>query len=168
MIAAAATPDCSLYGLPNNGTSEPYIEQSGVAAAAINEAFVQDYDGLLRIAPAWPSGWDGSGTVFIHGSSKVDVSVQGGNVVLVVLEAGSTGSVNVRNPWPGQAATVLDGVTNAVVVPSTSGTTFSVATTSGHWYIMVPSSAAASPPNVVVTGTPATKPITLGAVEIGL
>ncbi len=158
----------ALYGLPNNGTSEPYIEQSGVAAAAINEAFVQDYDDLLRIAPAWPSGWNGSGTIFIHGSSKVDVSVQGGHVVLVILEAGSTRSFNVRNPWPGQATTVLDGVTKAVVVPSTSATTFMVGTTSGHWYILVPSSAAASPPNVVVTGTPATKPITLGDVKIGL
>ena len=89
-------------------------------------------------------------------------------LVLVILEAGSTGSVNVRNPWPGQATTVLDGVTNAVVVPSTTGTTFSITTTSGHWYILVPTSAAASPPNVVVTGTPATKPIALGDVTIGL
>jgi hypothetical protein len=158
----------ALYGLPNNGTSEPYIEQSGVATAAINEALVQDYDGLLRIAPAWPSGWNASGTVFIHGNSKVDVSLQGGNVALVILEAGSTGSFNVRNPWPGQAATVLDGVTRAVVVAATSATTFAIGASAGHWYILVPASAAASPPNVVVSGTPATKPITLGDVTIGL
>jgi hypothetical protein len=157
-----------LSGGSNNGTSEPYIEQSGVATAAINEALVQDYDGLLRIAPAWPSGWDASGTVFIHGSSKVDVSVKGGVVVLVILEAGSTGSVNVRNPWPGQAATVLDGGTGAVVVPSTTAATFMIATTAGQWYVLVPSSAAASPPNVLVTGTPATKAIALGSVGIGL
>ena len=157
-----------LSGGSNNGSSEPYIEQAGVAAAAINEAFVQDYDDLLRIAPAWPSGWNGSGTIFIHGSSKVDVSVQGGNVVLVILEAGSTGSFNVRNPWPGQMVTVSDGVTKAVAVPATSATTFMIPATTGHWYVLVPASMAASPPNVVVTGTPATKPISLGNVSIGL
>ena len=157
-----------LGGGTNNGSSEPYIEQSGVATAAINEALVQDYDGLLRIAPAWPSGWDANGTVFIRGGSKVDVALKGGAVVLVILEAGSTGSVNVRNPWPGQAATVLDGATRAVNVQSTAAATFTVGTTAGHWYILVPTTAATSPPRVMVTGTPATKPISLGNVQIGL
>jgi hypothetical protein len=157
-----------LSGGSNNGTSEPYIEQAGVATAAIDEALVQDYDGLLRIAPAWPSGWDASGTIFIHGNSKVDVVVQGGTVAFAVLEAGSTGSVSVRNPWPGQEATVLDGPTKAVVVAPTSATTLTVATTAGHWYVLVLASAASSPPNVVVTGTPATKPIKLGNAAIGL
>src|SRR5260370_36304704 len=65
-------------GGTNNGTSESYIEQAGVAVTAINEAFVQDFDGLLRIAPAWPKTWDGSGTIYIPGQSKVDVQVQAG------------------------------------------------------------------------------------------
>ena len=157
-----------LGGGSNNGTSEPYIEQAGVATAAINEALVQDYDGLLRIAPAWPSGWNASGTIFIHGNSKVDVVVQGGTVAFAVLEAGSTGSVSMRNPWPGQEATVLEGLTKTVVVAPTSATTFTVPTTAGHWYVLVLASAAASPPNVLVTGAPAAKPIKLGNVGIGL
>jgi hypothetical protein len=157
-----------LSGGKNDGSSEPYIEQAGVAAAAINEALVQDYDGLLRIAPAWPSGWDGRGTVFIHGNSKVDVAVQGGAVVLVILEAGSSGSFDVRNPWSGQAATVLDGTTRAVVVPSTSAATFIVPAAMGRWYVMIPTAMAASPPSVAVTGVQAVSAIALGGVGIGL
>ena len=50
----------------------------------------QDYDGTLRFAPAWPSGWDGSGTVAIQGGSKVDVQVEGGTLATAAIQAGST------------------------------------------------------------------------------
>jgi hypothetical protein len=157
-----------LSGLPNNGSSEPYIEQLGGLTAAINEALVQDYDGLLRIAPAWPAGWDAAGTVYIQGHSKVDVQVQGGAVVVAVLEAGTSGSVRVRNPWPSRAAIVIDGGTNVPVVPATSADTFMVPTVSGHWYALVPAGAVTALPHVVVTGTPAASRRTLGSVGIGL
>jgi hypothetical protein len=158
-----------LSGGTADGKTEPYIEQAGVVTAALNEALVQDYDGLLRIAPAWPSTWDANGTVFIHGSSRVHVSVKAGAVVLVVIEAGSTGSLNVRNPWSGHAATVLNGSTAEVVLaaPDTA-TTFNIPVVVGQWYLLVPASAATSPPKIVVTGSPAVKAITLGDVRIGL
>src|SRR5439155_393578 len=89
-------------GGTNNGSSESYIEQAGVAVTALNEAIVQDYDGLLRIAPAWPKTWDVSGIIYIQGASKVDVQLQGGQVVMAVIEAGSSWMMQVRNPWPGQ------------------------------------------------------------------
>jgi hypothetical protein len=157
-----------LGGGTNNGSSEPYIEQLGVLTAAVNEALIQDYDGLLRIAPAWPAGWDAAGTVYVQGNSKVDVQVQGGAVVIAILEAGSTGSVNVRNPWPGRAATVIDGGMNVPVVPPTSAGTLVVPTRSGHWYALVPAAAAAPLPHVDITGTAAVMPRTLGGVRIGL
>jgi hypothetical protein len=157
-----------LSGGTNDGKSEPYIEQAGVATAAINEALVQDYDDLLRIAPAWPSGWNASGTVFIHASSKVDVAVKDGVVTLAVLEAGASTSFNVRNPWPGQAAIVIDGATETIVVPSTSAATFTLPTTAGRWYAIVQANTAASPPSVQVTGIPAAKSIALGSVQMGL
>ena len=156
-----------LGGGTNNGSSEPYIEQSGVVAAAVNEAFVQDYDGLLRIVPSWPQGWDGAGTIFVQGQSKVDVQVKGGQVVVAVVEAGSTGSMQVRNPWSGQAAKVVDGITGANVVPSTTMATFAVPTVAGHWYAIVPGDMTGLP-TVMVTGTPATSAKTLGSVHIGL
>jgi hypothetical protein len=157
-----------LGGGSNNGSSEPYVEQLGVLTAAVNEALIQDYDGLLRIASAWPSAWDGSGSIYIQGKSKVDVEVQGGNVVLAIVEAGSTGSVNVRNPWSGQAAIVVDGSTNTTVVPTTSASTFAIPAVAGHWYEIVPASVGRALPSVEVTGAPATTAKTFGPVTLGL
>src|SRR5439155_1404426 len=63
----------------NPGTlDEPYIEQVSNVATTLDEALATDYDGTLRFAPAWPAGWDASGTVYIQGGSKVDVQVEGG------------------------------------------------------------------------------------------
>jgi hypothetical protein len=69
-------------------TDEPYIEQAANVATTIDEAFATDYDGTLRIAPAWPSGWDGSGSVYIQGNSKVDVQVESGTITTVAIQAG--------------------------------------------------------------------------------
>jgi glycosyl hydrolase family 95 len=157
-----------LGGGANSGSSEPYIEQLGVLTAAVNEALVQDYDGLLRIAPAWPPRWDAAGTVYVQGNSKVDVQVQGGAVVIAILEAGSTGSIQIRNPWPGRAAVVIDGGMNVPVVPATSANTLVVPTLSGHWYALVPAATATALPHVQVTGTAAVRRKTLGSVGIGL
>jgi hypothetical protein len=154
-------------GGTNNGSSESYIEQAGVVVTAVNEAFVQDFDGLLRIAPAWPMTWDASGTIYIPGQSKVDVEVQSGQVVMAVIEAGSSMMMQIRNPWT-QAAAVVDGTTGAPVVPSATAQTFELPVTSGHWYAVVPAGAVGALPTVRVTGTPATAPKTLGSVGIGL
>jgi hypothetical protein len=155
-------------GGANNGSSEPYVEQLGVVTAALNEALAQDYDGLLRIAPAWPQGWDGAGTIYIQGKSKVDVQVQSGKVVMAIVEAGSTGSIMVRNPWSGQSAVVVDGGTKTTVVASTTANTLTVPTVAGHWYAIVPAAMATALPTVAVTGTPATAKKTFGPVSIGL
>ena len=152
----------------NNGSSEPYIEQLGVLTAALNDGLVQDYDGLLRIAPAWPQGWDAAGTIYIQGNSKVDVQVQSGKVVMAIVEAGSTGSVTVRNPWSGQPTAVVDGGTKATVVASTMANTLAIPAMAGHWYAIVPAAAAGALPAVQVTGTPATGKKTFGPISIGL
>ncbi len=49
---------------------EFYVEQSGVAADALQESLVQDYDGLIRIAPAIPPGWDFDGSVLCARQDK--------------------------------------------------------------------------------------------------
>src|SRR6185437_17075251 len=94
-----------------SSTDEPYIEQSSTVATTMDEALATDYDGTIRFAPAWPSGWDGSGTVYIRGGSKVDVQVEGGTLATAAIQAGSTGTMTVRNPWPGQQAEVVNGST---------------------------------------------------------
>jgi alpha-L-fucosidase 2 len=94
-------------GLSNFVGHEFYVEQVGVVAAALEEALVQDYDGLLRIAPAWPKDWDVKGTVSIQHASKVTVEFRKGVLGPVLLEAGFTGKMRIRNPWPGQQVQVM-------------------------------------------------------------
>ena len=121
----------------NPGSSdEPYIEQQSNVATALDEALATDYDGTLRFAPAWPSGWNGSGTVYVQGGSKVDVQVEGGTIATAAIQAGTTGSMTVRNPWPGQQAEVVNGSSGAVVVGATTASTFSVAVTAGSSYLV--------------------------------
>jgi hypothetical protein len=155
-------------GGTNNGTSDPYVEESGIVALAVNEAAVQDYDGLLRIAPALPKDWDAEGSLFIQGGSKVDFQITGGTVVVVIVEAGSTATFMARNPWPGGTASVIDGVTGATTLAATSVSPLSFPAQAGHWYAIIPGSAGGTIPSVNVTGTPATSKKTFGPVQIGL
>ncbi len=151
------------------GSSESYIEQSAGIAAGVDEALVQDYDGLLRIAPAWPSGWDVSGTVSIQSNSKVDVQIEGGTIATVAIQAGATQTMQVRNPWPGKAVEVVNGSSLASVVASTTAATLSVPVTSGQTYLVEqPSALTTALPFAQVTGTVATTDKHLGGVKIGL
>jgi hypothetical protein len=148
---------------------EPYIEQSSNVATTMDEALATDYDGTLRIAPAWPSNWNASGTVYIQGGSKVDVQVEGGVITTAAIQAGTTETMTVRNPWSGQQAEVVNGSTNAVVVSPTTSATFSVPVTAGSSYLIEqPSSLTTSLPFAQVTGTQATAAKHLGDVQIGL
>jgi hypothetical protein len=64
LVANAEAYQPYISGLSSyTGTSpgdEPYIEQSSDVATALDEALATDYDGTLRIAPAWPAGWNAS------------------------------------------------------------------------------------------------------------
>jgi hypothetical protein len=149
---------------------EPYIEQQSTVATALDEALATDYDGTLRFAPAWPSNWTVSGTVYIQGGSKVDVQVEGGTLATAAIQAGSTGTITVRNPWSGSQAEVVNGSTGAVVVSPTTASTFSVPVTAGSSYLVEqPSSLTTGMAFAQVTGTQATTYKTLGGkVQIGL
>ena len=162
-----------ISGMANlfNGTpgDEPYIEQSSTVATALDEALATDYDGTLRIAPAWPSNWDVAGTVAIQGNSTVDVQVQGGTITTAAIRAGSTQTMTVRNPWPGQQAEVVDGSTGAVVVSPTTSATFSVAVSAGSSYLIEqPGNPTTGLAYAQVTGTQATSAKHLGSQQIGL
>ena len=130
----------------------------------MDEALATDYDGTLRIAPAWPSGWDAAGTVYIQGGSKVDVQIEGGIIATAAIQAGTTETMTVRNPWSGQQAEVVNGSTGAVVVAATTSATLSVPVTAGSSYLIEqPSSPTTSLPFAQVTGTQATAAKHLGA-----
>ncbi len=143
---------------------EFYVEQQGVVAAALQEALVQDYDGIIRVNPAFPKEWDAEGQVFVRGKTKVDVKLAEGATQRVIIEAGTTGPLKVRNPWGGSAVNVIAGGH-----PSTklTGPILEFAATAGLHYQLAPVGQI-SPPNTPVTGTPAATPRRLGPVQIGI
>ena len=151
---------------------EPYLEHSATVGTALDEALATDYDGTLRFAPAWPSGWNVSGTVYVQGGSKVDVQVQNGTLATAALVAGTTGSMTVRNPWAGKSghsAEVVNGSTGAVVVSATTATTFSLPVTAGTSYLIEDTAAPTTSYSFAqVTGSVATTDKHLGPVQIGL
>jgi hypothetical protein len=159
-------------GLASFGSSEPepYIEQSGVVATTLDYAMAQDTGGVLQIAPAWPSDWDGAGTVYIEHQDKVDVQVQGGTVVTAAVVAGSNAPVAVRNPWPGQQVQVVTGdARHAVVVAPTTGSQFTIPARAGGTYLIERTADPVTAlPYQPVTGTPATASKSLGPAAIGL
>jgi len=150
---------------------DAYAEQQGVVAAALGEALVQDYDGLLRVAPALPSGWDADATVYVQNNARVSIQVHGGVLTTVGITAGSTATMRIRNPWPGRQIEVVDGGDESTVVldPTTAGT-ISLHAAAGHTYLV---QLVANPVSgmgfATVNASPATKVRTLtGTVSIGI
>ncbi len=136
---------------------EFYIEQEGVVALTLAEALVQDYDGLIRIAPGVPSQWDVDGAVWVRDRTRVEVQVRGGVPVAVVIEAGADSTLRIRNPWPGKTINLGNLEQN--------GTVLTLAARKGESYTLMPSGATAAV--VPITGTPASHPKTLGPAQIG-
>ena len=147
-----------------------YIEQQSTVATALDEALATQYDGTLRFAPAWPSGWDVAGTVYVQGGTKVDVQVESGTLATAAIQAGSNSTITVKNPWPGRQAQVVNGSSGAVLVAPTTAATFSLPMTAGTSYLVEqPSNPTTSMAFAQVTGTAATAYRTLGGkVQIGL
>lgn len=155
---AAASPD-----------AEFYVEQSGVAADALQEALVQDYDGLIRIVPAVPSGWDFDGSVFVRGKTRVDVQVRNGAPITAVIESGVAQQIKLRNPWPGQPVDVVAGQGSAKIVSASRAEIIGFRAAAGLNYLVERHDAPTTAlPFAAITGTAATTAKKLGPVQLGL
>lgn len=148
---------------------EFYIEETGIVADALQEALVQDFDGVIRIGPAIPPGWDCEGSVYVRGRTRVDVQVRQGEILAVVIEAGTTGHVRVRNPWPGESVNVVAGKANAKLVSGDSSREIQFQAVAGTSYLVERREASATAlPFAPLSGTPAREAKRLGSVQIGL
>jgi alpha-L-fucosidase 2 len=148
---------------------EFYIEETGIVADALQEALVQDYDGVIRIAPAIPPGWDFDGSVFVRGKTKVDVEVHEGEVTTVVIEAGTTAPLRVRNPWLGQSVDVVAGSVETKVVSGNSAGELRFPAVAGTKYLIQKHDMSISSVRFApVSGAAAQEAKKLGSVQIGL
>ncbi len=153
----------------NSEDHEFYVEQTGVVAAALNEALVQDYDGVIRIAPAIPPGWDFDGSVAVRGKTKVDVQTRDGVAAMVVIESGSAQKMRLRNPWPGQKVDVVEGLSGRAIVAGESGRVITFAADAGVKYIVRCSKRNGMEMKYAqVSGVPASSAKRLGTVQIGI
>src|SRR3984957_14924532 len=154
-----------INGFANWGGPEGefYVEQEGVVALALAEALVQDYDGLIRIAPATPSQWDFEGSVWVRDRTRVDVQTRAGGSDTVVIEAGTSETLAIRNPWPGKSVEVVDANGKAGV---RNGPILKLPVLRGESYLLRPAGSAirAFAP---VNGAASDQPKKLGAVQIG-
>jgi alpha-L-fucosidase 2 len=157
-----------INGFANWGGPEGefYVEQEGIVALALAEALVQDYDGLIRIAPATPSQWDFEGSVWVRDRTRVDVQVRGGVPATVAIEAGATSTLHIRNPWPGQPVEVVDA--RGEIVLKSAESNLEVPVRKGEAYLLVRSNKERAPLSFApITGTPAFQLRRLGGVQIG-
>jgi beta-galactosidase len=163
-------PDGMAVVASNFTGQQPYSEMSGIVALTLNQALVTDENGEIRVAAGWPSTWDGAGTEYVHGRSKVDVQIRQGVATTVAIEAGTTGTLRVRNPWPGRQVQVVDGTDeHRVVVASSRAADLDIPVTAGQSYLLervaAPTNTQAYSP---VSGSAATEYKRLGSRTIGL
>ncbi|MEU0836823.1 hypothetical protein [Streptomyces sp. NPDC005969] len=158
-----------LASLNGGSMPEPYVEHAGVVAATVSEALVQDHDGLVRIAPAWPSDWSGEGTVYVRHNTKVHVQISAGTPSTVAIKSGAAQTLHVRNPWPGQSVRVVSDSTGTTVLSDTTDSKLSFSAEKSRSYLVERvSSPTTSQTYQPVSGSPASKAKHLGRAQIGL
>jgi alpha-L-fucosidase 2 len=147
---------------------EFYIEQIANVALALQEAFVQDYDGMIRVAPAIPPGWDFDGSVSVRNRTKVDVQVRQGIPVAIGIEVISSQNIQLKNPWPGQPLRISNAGTGTIVLRHASQTVVQFAAQAGTTYRIDRESDTENHPFAPIAGTPASSARKMGSVQIGL
>jgi alpha-L-fucosidase 2 len=168
LIKLIETYQTFINGYANWGgkTGEFYVEQQGVVAAALQEALVQDYDGVIRVNPAFPKEWDVDGQVAVQANTKVAVQLRGGAVKRVDIEAGKTGRFKMRNPW-GDSSVRL--VSEGLPTMKLQGATLEFSMLDGKNYQLEQINGSdIKPTPEKITGIVATTPRQLGRVQIGI
>ncbi|MGI4829179.1 MAG: glycosyl hydrolase family 95 catalytic domain-containing protein [Janthinobacterium lividum] len=148
---------------------EFYVEQIGVVTAALQDALAQDYDGLLRLAPAWPANWNAEAVVALGQGGRVRLQIQTGRLRRAAIDPGRATRLRVRNPWPGKAVNVFRAASpdHSILTSNESLLTFAVQ--AGAVYVLQPASEGErSLPFPAMSGAPASIAKKLGDRTLGL
>ena len=169
LIALTARYQAFPSGLAEFEDTEFYVEQAANVANALQLALADDANGILRIAQAWPANWDADGTVVLRHRNKANLRIRSGRVVQLQIEAGSGGTVHIRNPWPGQSVRIVSALAPRKVLSTSADAILNLATTAGAVYeIERVSDPEASGKVEPLPALPASAPKNLGARSIGL
>jgi hypothetical protein len=111
-----------------------YDGWNAVVASTLQDALVQEHDGVVTVAPAWPEAWRGVGAVEVPGGHRVSVEVASGEPTLVGVQAGRTDDLVIASPWSGAEVEVVDE--QGRVVSSTSGDQVTARVVAGRSYVL--------------------------------
>ncbi len=118
------------------------LESLYLFATAVNESLLQSYDGCIRIAPV--ACWERySFTLWAEGGFRVSAWGDEKGVARVEIHSLRGGPCRVINPWPGQTAQLLDGLSREW--REMSGETVAFETEPGADYVLAPDRSAAPP-----------------------
>jgi len=148
---------------------EFYVEQVGVVADALQNGLVQDYDGLVRILPAWPKDWDADGTVVVRHGNRVHLQVREGKIITLGAEAVKATDMKIRNPWPNHVVIMVsdDGATTSVT-QNMDGVLICKLQTGRSYRLSPDREPGTNLQYAPVSGAPSSSPKVLGTRTIGL
>ena len=154
------------YG--GGGSRDIQTEFTAVQTLGAHEALVQNYDGLLRLANAWPPDWEAVAWLPTEGGHRVGLEVTGGVCRVATVDLGSTHpAMRIRNPWPGETFTVRD-LTSNTQLHNGNQNIATVAATAGHRLLIERAGAPLDSFSFQAIGdSPSTGPTILGARKLG-
>lgn len=98
-------------------TDTPYFDTTGVHLTALEDMFLQSYDGILKLGPAMPESWSGSCRLHTFDGFVVELKACAGLPVHAMIGAPRRGGLlRIRNHrWePMRAATANDSAASIV------------------------------------------------------
>ena len=119
-------------------------EPHGILAATINEMLLQSQDGVIRVFPATPKAWPASFQLLANGAFWVSSSrAPGKPAAFVMIESRMGNPCRMENPWPGQAAQLVEIGGKTTSLPALAE--FSFPTQKDAGYILRPETEAKNP-----------------------
>lgn len=148
---------------------EFYVEQIGVVADALQNGLVQDYDGLVRIIPAWPKDWDADGTVVARHGNRIHLQVRQGKIITLGVEAVKAADMKMRNPWPSHVVVMVsDNGTKTSITQDSDGVLTCKLQAGRSYRFWSDEERGSNLQYAPVSGTPSSSPKALGTRTIGL
>lgn len=142
-----------------------YLEGSGTMTTALSETLLQDFHGVIRLAPALPADWDARFTLAARGGVLVSAECRGGQVAWASLDVPSAQALTMANPFDQPMLIRCDGKE----ILRSSEATVTWQAEAGRRYLVLPvdMTAEAVEP-AVVTGQTNDQPKTFGRRMIGI